>query len=71
MAARLSAQTVDIADGAVSAAVTGAFLEPYEVAVTPSWVTDRDVRDKTAAGFTVDFAVSAPAGAVCDVIVRW
>ena len=43
----------------------------YAVSVTPSWMTNICVPDKTAEGFTVQFAEQAPQGARIDwVIVR-
>lgn len=62
--------TVTVAAGAVSAVVTGSFAAAYQVALSASWVTDVDIVSRTAAGFTVNFSVPAPAaGGTFDWIV--
>ncbi len=43
----------------------------YAVSVTPSWLTALCVPEKTAQGFTIQFATPAPAGATLDwILVR-
>ncbi len=54
--------TQAVAAGVTLGAVTGGFGTVYQVTVAPSWVTGYDVVSKTSAGFTVNFAVPAPAG---------
>jgi hypothetical protein len=53
-----------VAAGNSSAAIVTLASLPasYQVAVSPSWVTGYDVVLKTAAGFTINFAVAAPPG---------
>lgn len=58
----LQGATATIAAGAVTASVVGVFAATYQVTITAGWVTDADVVAKTAAGFTVNFAVPAPPG---------
>src|SRR5437879_1524504 len=59
----LQGATQALAVGLATAAVVGSFgASSYMVTVTTSWVTGYDVVAKTAAGFTVNFAVPAPAG---------
>ena len=54
--------TQAVAAGGVTAAVIAALASSYQVSLSTSWVTDYDITAKTAAGFTVNFAVPAPAG---------
>ena len=54
---------------AVDAAVSGVFVEPYQVTITPSWMTESAVTDKTATTFLVTFTFPAPAGATFDYLV--
>ena len=61
-----------ITAGAVSHAVVATLAAPYEVGGAPSWPTDWGISSKTAAGFTLTFAVPAPAGgASFDWTARW
>jgi hypothetical protein len=60
----VAAATVDMAAGTFQSVVVTAASLPatYQVSITPGWVTAYDVVDKTATGFTVNFAVPAPPG---------
>jgi hypothetical protein len=55
-----------VSEGATTLAVTGSFATPYQVGGGPSWVTGWSVGSKTTTGFTITFAVPAPAGATFD-----
>jgi len=59
-------RTVSVSLGAVSLTVAGAFVVPYQVKPQPNWVTDVDVRGKSATGYVLDFTVPAPASAAVD-----
>lgn len=61
-------RTVSVSLGAVTLTVAGVFVEPYQVKPQPSWVTDVDVREKTASEYVVDFTAPAPADATVDLI---
>lgn len=65
-------RTVSVPFGAVTLTVVGVFEVPYQIKVTPSapggWVTDVDVRNKTATAYDLDFSVPAPASAVVDLV---
>ncbi len=65
-------RTVSVPMGAVSLTVAGVFVEPYQVSIVGSspvgWVTDKDVRSKTATSYLIDFTVPAPVDASVDVI---
>lgn len=73
-ASNLRGIDLEVEEGATE--LTVSFRTPeanarYAVSVTPSWLTAYAVPSKTAEGFTVRFAESAPAGAKLDwVIVR-
>ena len=62
--APIASASQSIAAGAITlaVAVTGALPAVYEVTVAPGWVTDYQVILKTSGGFTINFAVPAPAG---------
>ena len=60
----ITGATQAVAAGATSAAFVASASLPasYQVGVSASWVTDYNVTGKTSAGFTINFAVPAPAG---------
>ncbi len=69
----LASATVAVAAGATTKAVTLALSLPYQITVSPAWMTDVDIPigTKLATGFTVNFAVPAPAGGSSfDYLVR-
>jgi hypothetical protein len=65
-------RTIPVPQGDVSLVVAGSFLEPYQVSIVgtapAAWITDKDVRQKTATSYRIDFTVPAPADASVDVI---
>lgn len=61
-------RTVSVSQGAVTLSVAGVFLVPYQVKPMPNWLTDADVRNKTATGYDVGFNLAAPANAEVDLI---
>ena len=60
----IAGNTETVGGLAVSLAVAGQSFgtTSYQVSISTSWVTDYDIVSKTAAGFTVNFSVPAPAG---------
>src|SRR5438128_8670873 len=57
-----SGTTQSVAAGLATAPVVATLPATYQVAISTSWITSWDVAGKSATGFTVNFAVPAPAG---------